>query len=1477
MSMIPEITPDQIDDWFRIGKTAPKMKALPQSSTGGRALDAATMKPKVPKQQPVPHYKRQGDQPKGNEYANKYQIEERERLLSRSAFNAFRDDDTLSVASSRLEALELDSTIAGSEVLPSELAPENATHVYGQYNFRHRYDERLPITKFKDQVLDTIESNQVTVIQGATGSGKTTQVAQYILDYYAQLNQYCNIIVTQPRRIAAISIARRVCQERGWPLGTVCGYQVGLDRKAGDDTRLLYCTTGILLNKLINEKNMHKYTHVILDEVHERDQDTDFALLVVRKLLRTNSRHTKVVLMSATIDSPMFAEYFSMPVLDMLEPAPVVDVEGKPYNVLESYAENLVQLGPIPPLSEGEPGISPEAQTLAVKLIEEFDRLEQKDQGLDETTGFAPLRGTVLVFLPGLAEIMSLEEALINGSAKHQLQIIPLHSTITMDEQALVFSTPKTGYRKVILSTNIAESSITVPDIKYVIDFCLTKNLVCDFETNYTSLQVHWASQANCTQRKGRAGRVSNGRVYRLVTRHFYENYLPEYGTPEMQRCPLDKLILQVKVLDLGEPKAILAVALSPPNLDDIERNILMLKEIGALSTRGRSNRHDGDLTFVGRVLADLPIDTKIGKLLMLGHVFGLLDECLVIGAAMSLKSMFSQPFKARLESYRHKLEWAYGSQSDCLAILNAYKTWMRKREMGEFRRAGSGGEVGWGKQYFLQIRRLREIQELKKELEKRLMKFNIMNPQHPPQYTNVLTPDQEKLLLKVVICGAFYPNYFVRGEIDEMESLKYLAGKDPLNTVMVKGLPANQGTLYKQAVEDIFRKCDSNPRATFEETRAYVEFQWKSNRRFRVHEGVYLALKMKQLRIPMTIDAYSADDAYTMLQRLHDSQASDTSRPSLKTGGQIVEESGTNRSGAFVGPPDPSVEIVTVCVTEVIECGHFWAQYGEAENCNALYRIQEELNRDRGRSLKPLPGKARVGTFCVAPFLDETMEYYRGRVSAVQNKFDERIRAYREVVEVFFLDYGNTAEMSREELRELPSHLLNAPFQAFECRLIKIRPSPILCPDGVWTSDATKAFTQLVLNHRVIARPYSYVHGVLRVELIRVTQNSQMYVDQQLIELGFADVAEESNLSKQSHEQREADNHRAKSYLHKKDEEPREGMTLLGEKTNWLNVSIGGARGGASGGDSRSRSNESYRVNLTGPTNPFEMSFHSMTYVGRLRSTRIEPDSVNSVAIDDSPHDTHQRMMSASFVGLNPNGSTVVARNTTIMPHIPGLPAIIILLFTPVAELRTDPAKTRYIGALCGLGTDLETKHPILPDHDIELPFDVHFDNSDIYMINHVRIAINFAIGNQTSVANWGPDAVCKIQEQARMKIMDLIQKRRESCDVMSPQRMYTWNQLDEDDIIQHDVPITDSTQLLNLHCAVALMKEEDDLSETDRQKEGGIKHIKMLREIVKSNTKKTPTFCELCQVMCPTPKLLALHLETQNHKRHEDKFWES
>jgi ATP-dependent RNA helicase TDRD9 len=235
------------------------------------------------------------------------------------------------------------------------------------------------------------------------------------------------------------------------------------------------------------------------------------------------------------------------------------------------------------------------------------------------------------------------------------LTFFALHSEIPFEQQAQVLNKLPNGLRKVIISTSIAESSITVPDVKYVIDFGLTKIFHCDQTTNFSSLKLEWASKSNMNQRKGRAGRVSNGFCYRLITKEFYSKKIQDFPAPAILRQPLDKLILNIKRFTLNKsPKQILALALTPPPEDNIDRTILYLKEVGALTLfkNGEFCTDDGDLTYAGRIMNDLPVDLKLAKLILFGHVFGRTREAVIIAAALSLRSLFSKYFNSTFEAY---------------------------------------------------------------------------------------------------------------------------------------------------------------------------------------------------------------------------------------------------------------------------------------------------------------------------------------------------------------------------------------------------------------------------------------------------------------------------------------------------------------------------------------------------------------------------------------------------------------------------------------------------------------------------------------------------------------------------------------------------------------------------------------------------------------------------------------------------------
>ncbi|KAL1137628.1 hypothetical protein AAG570_009324, partial [Ranatra chinensis] len=719
-------------------------------------------------------------------------------------------------------------------------------------------------------ILAQIDVSQVTIIKGHTGCGKTTQVPQYILDSYVNQNMHCNIVVTQPRRIAAISVAKRVCEERKWALGSIVGYKIALDKSVSEDTRLLYCTTGVLLHQLINKCSLSQYTHIIVDEVHEREQDTDFLLIILKKFLRSPGCRTKVILMSATFNTNKFSDYFSKKVNGIKIDPPIIEVDHSiRYPVYTYYIDSLVGKFPVkvPQISLDRPLIEDSAYDLACLLIEAFHTIDKSEQ---KQLGFV---GSVLVFLPGIHEIEVMFEKLYrhnNSKNNEKWSICPLHSSITFEEQLKVFKSVPKGHRKIILATNIAESSITVPDVKYVIDFCLIKLLVQEPETNYTSLKMTWISKSQGCQRAGRVGRVMPGRVYRLVPEQMYEEF-DEECIPEMLRSPLDQTILRAKALNIGSPVSTLARALDPPDLTNIYRTILLLKEAGALllTSNGKYEEDDGDFTFIGRVMSVLPLDTHLSKLIILGHMFSILNDCVIMACAMAVKSMFSSPFKQQLEAYNSKLCWADSSCSDPIAFLNAYKVWRYQTNSGKFKRSGGLNEEDWAKRYFIQLQSMKEVARLEGEVHIRLKNLGIMEMGGDSKITWE-DRSEKAIILKFIIAGAFYPNYFIRRPIDEKEAVKVLGGRNPFTTIYLTGMPLNQpGILYSNAIKRHFEHCGSQISVSFDGSRYSSKVVDSAEAKFRaemksppmpgnISLAVYRAIKLRHLQIPVTIHLLS-------------------------------------------------------------------------------------------------------------------------------------------------------------------------------------------------------------------------------------------------------------------------------------------------------------------------------------------------------------------------------------------------------------------------------------------------------------------------------------------------------------------------------------------------------------------------------------------------------------------------------------------
>ncbi|KAJ0173644.1 hypothetical protein K1T71_010793 [Dendrolimus kikuchii] len=1384
--------------------------------------------------------------PSGTDYAREVKDREMEKYLK-------NEDEIKHIpsVSSGLESLEQLSIFGASNMNLEELDEEAMTEVYSKYSFQMKEDTRnLAINHYKQQILDNIRGYPVVIIEGPTGCGKTTQVPQWILDDSYENRRPCKIIVTQPRKIAAISIARRVAQERGWDVGGLVGYQIGLDNKTSTDTRIHYVTTGVLLQKLVANKTMDEYTHIILDEVHERGQEMDFLLLVVKKFLFTVSPTVKVVLMSATFNRLNFANYFQIPTPLGPKSAGCVNVTNKEpaFNVKVFYLNHLHKFSPTLIHSSAksqDPIIEPEMHHLVIKLINAFEQIDKReDNYTDHTQVDLP---SVLVFLPGINEIEDLYECLTDLAlrakvvdaecAKYKWWVLPLHSTITADEQARVFQRAPLGQRKIILSTNLAESSITVPDIKYVIDYCLIKQLVVDNTTNFTTLQLSWASKTNCEQRAGRAGRVRDGRVYRLVIEKFYDSFRQECS-PEIMRCPLERLVLLAKTLDMGPPSDILALAMDPPDMSNIQRTILVLKEVGALKNtlEGEWSSSDGDITYLGRIMAKLPLDVKVSKLILLGYIYGCLDESVIMAGAMSVKNLFSSPFRERLNAYNSKLTWADGSTSDCIAFLNVYKVWNHFRQQQYFKQPGNN-EVQWARRFYVQVRALRELDDMVRELRVRLSRENIDSTKQISPWARHEIP----LVLKIIIAGAFYPQYFVQGSLDEArerDAVRSLAGLNPRNTVYLKDFPNNQpGEVYASAIRNIIcKQIGDEPRVTFDTNsrKVYLTFdEAQGTKRNDTNKDptipgqvvlpVYKSVKARQLRIDIRIPMLPVEKANDL------KKAMDT------------QKSAADMNLAVPRLPDIDETHFPLKISCRASVSSFWVQYDDTSTMSDLHLIMTALSSSK---LFAFTGSCRVGGLFAAPFAYERGTVMRrARIAKVLP---------RDMLEVDYIDFGGTGRAHLQSIRELPPGICDStPPLAMRCALAEVRPAPLLDAHDQWSQHALRCFDKLASRAPLLGKVYSVVHGTVIIELL--ADEGRLNVNEELIKRNFAIRCEESYESKLNHDLRQTANelNMAQKRAYNKEQTEQAYNQLWDVEPPRTNEFIAD-------------------VCLKGPFSPLETSLHSLMYASREKTVNIEWNSINSVLLDTEPQELYERLLVAAEVGQSETSSRLTLRHTTLMPNIPALPAIISLLFCPVAELRRDDACQRYVSVLCGLGST-EDGLPHFPEHDLLVSIDADLTVDDIGTINHIRYLMDYMLYCCDGQVVSSPDEVRDIPKTIRSELLGLLMKRRKHREPQAVDNAWEWNSYPEEDLLEIvDPDMVEKAVVYPLHSPMELhAPSREHLLELKRDND----QLKLLvsRTPISSNVELS---CKLCGTPPMPTHSMRIHLYSSAHREKEDDF---
>lgn len=599
------------------------------------------------------------------------------RALKNAQSKKAEDEAALDQLAARLDAsIERVETLKASAVVPE-------------------YPD-LPVSARREELLDAIRDNQVVVIAGETGSGKTTQIPKLCLEL--GLGCYGMIGHTQPRRLAARTVASRIAEELKTPLGERVGYQVRFHDQVSESTQVKLMTDGILLSETQRDRFLEQYEVLIIDEAHERSLNIDFLLGYIKRILPRRP-DLKVIITSATIDLERFSKHF--------DNAPVIEVSGRTYPVDVLYR----------PLHEME-GEDEKAVDLQQGLLAAVDELIEID--LAKRSG-GP--GDILVFLPGEREIRETAETLRKAKLR-DTEVIPLYARLSLTEQNRVFHEQRKAGRRIVLSTNVAETSLTVPGIRYVIDPGQARISRYSVRSKVQRLPVEAVSQASANQRAGRCGRVAPGVCIRLYSE---EDYLsrPEFTDAEIRRTNLAAVILQMLQLKLGDIRDFPFV--DPPDTRLINDGFKLLEELGAVDTQRR-------MTKIGRQLARLPVDPRIARMVIEGGQRDALREVMIIASALSVQDPRERPHDKRQAADQKHKEYA-DEESDFMTLLNLWQLWSEQREelsQSQLRR--------WCQKNFLSFMRLREWRDVHRQLHISIRELGLKENSEPADYRTVHT-----------------------------------------------------------------------------------------------------------------------------------------------------------------------------------------------------------------------------------------------------------------------------------------------------------------------------------------------------------------------------------------------------------------------------------------------------------------------------------------------------------------------------------------------------------------------------------------------------------------------------------------------------------------------------------------------------------------------------------------------------------------
>lgn len=551
------------------------------------------------------------------------------------------------------------------------------------------FPESLPVSQRKAEIEKLLSEHQVIVVAGETGSGKTTQLPKMCLEL--GLGNFGTIGHTQPRRIAARSVAARIAEELQTELGDLVGYKVRFNDQISDNTQIKLMTDGILLAEIQTDRFLNQYSCLIIDEAHERSLNNDFILGYLKQLLPRRP-DLKVIITSATIDVERFSKHFNN--------APIIEVSGRTYPVEVRYR----------PVAEED----------------DQDQLQGILNAVNELQ--AEGRGDILIFMNGEREIRDTAEALQKQNLKHT-EILPLFARLSAQEQNKIFH--PSSLNRIVLATNVAETSLTVPGIKYVIDPGTARISRYSYRTKVQRLPIEPISQASANQRKGRCGRVSEGICIRLYSEEDFNNR-PEFTDPEILRTNLASVILQMTALGLDDIEAFPFV--DAPDKRHIQDGVKLLEELGAFETVQTKSGEKRRLTTIGRQLAQLPVDPRLAKMLLSAVDFGSVYEVMIIVSALSIQDPRERPTDKQQASDEKHRRFA-DKKSDFLAFLNLWNYVQEQQKeltKNQFRRQCQKD--------FLNYLRIREWQDIYQQIRLAVREMGLPINSEKAEYQQIHT-----------------------------------------------------------------------------------------------------------------------------------------------------------------------------------------------------------------------------------------------------------------------------------------------------------------------------------------------------------------------------------------------------------------------------------------------------------------------------------------------------------------------------------------------------------------------------------------------------------------------------------------------------------------------------------------------------------------------------------------------------------------